>query len=348
HCGGVAGLWESTAATWRGAGLAPVLFAAFDRMRERLASPDPRCDIEAQLDALERCAARILCLSDPGYPPLLKTLYDPPPFLYLRGRRELLLQPQLAMVGARQASHGGLSAARELAAAVARAGLVVTSGLALGIDGAAHRGALGAGGGSVAVMATGIEQIYPRRHRALGEELAREGCLVTEFPPLSQPLPGHFPRRNRLVSGLALGVLVVEAALPSGSLITAGTALEQGREVFTLPWSIHHPGGAGCLHLLRDGATLVSSAQVLLEELAQLTGSPLAACATVDTGSGCAVVGGRDPADESLLMLIGDGAINADDLVMRSGLPLARVLERLSALELDGRVHRGSGGYCRT
>ncbi|WP_116368469.1 DNA-processing protein DprA [Parahaliea mediterranea] len=350
HYGGIDALWQSDPGGWPALRrAAPGLADAFGRLRDRGRSPDPRIDVDWQLEAALSCEARLLCLADADYPSQLKAIYDPPPLLYYRGDASLLQRPQLAIVGARRASGDALRAAGEFAAELARAGLVVTSGLALGVDGAAHRGALDAGGASVAVMATGIEQIYPRRHRPLGAELAARGCLVTEFASGSQPLPEHFPRRNRIVSGLALGVLVVEAALPSGSLITAGTALEQGREVFALPWSAYHSGGAGCLRLLRDGAGLVQSPDDLLAELALLPGSGQEPRAAAPPQAGPATDAPQQtPAeDDPLLQLIGDGRATADELVLHSGLPLAQVLARLAALELAGRVRRHSGAYSR-
>ncbi|TXS93703.1 DNA-protecting protein DprA [Parahaliea maris] len=343
--GGIDNLWGSDPARWQLPTVPRDLPEAFLRLRDSRRSPDPRFDTERQLAALLACEARLLTVVDGDYPALLQRIYDPPPLLYCRGDVAALSRPQLAIVGARRASHDALRAAAELSRAAAVAGWTVTSGLALGIDGAAHRAALEAGGSSVGVMATGIEQVYPRRHRDLGEALVRQGALITEFAPGCGPLPEHFPRRNRIVSGLAPAVLVVEAALPSGSLITAGTALEQGREVFTLPWSIFHPGGAGCLRLLRDGAALIQGPEDLLGELALL------ACGSLHSHwhvGGTSSGEDRAPAEEDpLLILIGDGAATAEELVVDSGLPLARVLARLSGLELEGRVRRAGAGYSR-
>jgi DNA processing protein len=292
--------------------------------------------------AMSAASEETIVLADPRYPPLLKAIPDPPPLLYVRGDPELLQRPQLAIVGSRRATVAGLQAAEKLAVAAVRAGLVVTSGLALGIDGAAHRGALSAAGGTVAVMATGIETVYPRRHCDLGLEIARRGCLVSEFPQGTRPLPHNFPRRNRIISGLSLGVLVVEAALPSGSLITASTATEQGREVFALPWSIAHTGGAGCLRLLRDGAKMVLGIDDVLEELDSLYGLQLellreSACEQVD-----------ETVNESMLLsLVGFEATSLEDLVTSSGLSASQVMSELSGLELSGRVSRCPGGYIR-
>lgn len=285
-----------------------------------------------------------LALDDEAYPPLLRLIPDPPPLLHVRGDPALLSFPQVAMVGSRKASPAGLRAAGELAAKLAAAGFVVCSGLALGIDGAGHRGALEAGGRSIAVLGTGIDQVYPRQHRRLAEELELNGCLVSEFPRGTPPRRYHFPRRNRIISGLSLGVVVVEAALPSGSLITAGTALEQGREVFALPWSMLHRGGRGCLQLLRDGAKLVRDLEDILEELV-----PLYALqrdffdADWPTGSNAEAPAGA----AALLELVGFEACSLDQLASVAGLPVAQVMAQLSTLELEGLIRRCPGGYIR-
>ncbi|PLW70868.1 DNA-processing protein DprA [Pseudohalioglobus lutimaris] len=296
-------------------------------------------DLRAALDAVD---AKALSLPDPRYPALLRTIKDPPQTLYVRGDVELLSKPQLAIVGARRATAMGLKLAEEIAGAATRAGLGVCSGLALGIDGAAHRGALIAGGSTVAVMATGVERIYPHRHSGLGEEIAAAGCVVTEFPPGTPPLPHNFPRRNRIISGLSLGVLVVEAALPSGSLITANIAAEQGREVFALPWSVAHKGGTGCLHLLRDGAKMVQGIEDILEELDSLYGLQLSLLERPRTGP--ADTGARS----DLLALLGYEAVSVDQLSAASGISSADILPELSRLELQGLVDRCPGGYIRT
>jgi DNA processing protein len=279
-------------------------------------------------------------LTDTHYPPLLREIHDPPPRLYLRGNPAVLLQPQLAIVGARRASAAGLRLARDIAAALAEAGIVVCSGLALGIDGAAHRGAIEAGGETTAVLGTGVDTIYPRRHRALGEAIASGGCLVSEFPPDTAPLPHNFPRRNRLISGMSLGTLVVEAALPSGSLITASTAMEQGRDVFALPWSPLHEGGAGCLKLLREGAVMVTRVQDILDELGAMGGCQhelLRAVAGQAVDSDAAKVLGR----------IGFEVVGVDDLAVSCGCSTGELLPLLSRLEMAGAIQRAPGGYIR-
>ena len=260
----------------------------------------------------------------------------------MRGDASVLSQPQLAIVGSRRASAVGLRAASMLAAQLVAAGLHVCSGLARGVDGAAHRGALNGGGKSVAVMATGIDQIYPAAHRQLAAALQGAGCLVTELPPGTPPRRQHFPRRNRIISGLSLGVLVVEAALPSGSLITAGTALEQGREVFALPWSLYHGQGAGCLHLLRDGAKMVQCVEDVLEEL-----GPLFALQQRAASPAVAPADQLPSALRSLAALVGCEAVSVDELVQASERPVAEVIASLSQLELAGVVTRCAGGYIR-
>jgi len=282
-----------------------------------------------------------LTVADPRYPALLKTIHDPPATLHVRGDPAALSRPLLAIVGSRRASAAGLHLAGQLAGELVAAGVGVCSGLALGIDGAAHRGAVRAGGVSVAVMGTGPDQVYPRRHRTLAAEIAAAGCLVTEFPPGTPPLPAHFPQRNRIISGLALGVLIVEAAPASGSLITARSALEQGREVFALPWSPLHEGGAGCLQLLRDGAKMVREVGDILEELGPMYAVQCA-------GSDAAPARGGPRAERWLLDLVGFETVGVDALVDASGRAAPEVLRGLSILELAGAVTQVAGGYRRS
>ena len=279
-------------------------------------------------------------VADSGYPPLLREIHDPPPRLYLRGNPDVLLQPHLAIVGSRRASAAGLRLARDIAAALVGAGIVVCSGLALGIDGAAHQGAIEGGGDTTAVLGTGVDTIYPRRHRALGETIAAQGCLVSEFPPGTAPLPYNFPRRNRIISGMCLGTLVVEAALPSGSLITAAAAMEQGREVFALPWSPLHEGGVGCLKLLREGAVMVTAAQDILDELGAMVSCQQGLLRAVADRA-------VDPDAAVLLERIGFEAVAIDDLALSCGRPPGDLLPLLSRLEMAGAIQRAPGGYIR-
>lgn len=276
-----------------------------------------------------------LAIDDEYYPPLLRNIYDPPRLLYVRGDPALLCVPQLAVVGSRLATRAGIRLARTLSGQVSAAGLLVGSGLAVGIDTAAHEGALQLEGRTVAVMATGIDRIYPYRNLALARRIEANGCLVSEFPPGTPPRRHHFPKRNRIISGMARGVLVVEAALPSGSLITAAMALEQGREVFALPWSPLHEGGLGCLQLLRDGAKMVRGVDDILEEFG--------ACG-VSAGS---ALGDCRQQQSWLLPLVGYEAITLDELVAGTTRPAAHVLSELSSLELSGQIQRLSSGYIR-
>lgn len=293
--------------------------------------------------ALEAAGVRLVTLSDDHYPPLLREIHDPPDTLYVRGDPALLSRPQLAVVGSRRASAVALRIAETFAEAAVTAGLQVCSGLAQGIDGAAHRGALAGKGTTVAVMGTGIDAVYPAAHRALAEEIAANGCLVSEFPLKTPPRRQNFPQRNRLISGLSLGVLVIEAALPSGSLITARTALEQGREVFALPWSIAHQGGAGCLRLLRDGARMVLTIEDVVEELGSLYSLQLELLPAAAPAKAAPA-----PDEPALLQLLGYEELGLDVLLSRSGLPAPELLSQLSSLEIAGAIVRGPGGYMRS
>jgi len=292
--------------------------------------------------AARAAGAAVVGLDDAHYPPLLREIHDPPPVLFVRGDVALLREAQFAIVGSRRASPAAIRLAESLSGELARTGLHICSGLALGIDSAAHRGALAAPGKTIAVMATGIDQVYPRRHRELAQEIERSGCIVTELPPGTPPLRHNFPVRNRIISGMSLGVLVVEAALPSGTLITAGTALEQGREVFALPWSALHGGGRGCLQLIRDGAKMVQGVEDVLEEL-----GPLYRLLRGATGTRPPTAAGAGR-DSWLLPFVGFEAVAPDELVARSARSAQQVMAELSALELAGHVVRTAGGYIRS
>lgn len=325
------------------AGMTRAESGAVDLARQHNGHPAAPWSLDQSLQAMRSVDAGVMAITDPAYPVLLRTIHDPPPLLYYRGNSAFLSEPCIAIVGSRKASPAGLRMASELAAAATDAGLTVVSGLALGIDAAAHRGALSRGGPTVAVIATGIEQVYPRRHGKLAEEVVASGCLLTEFRPGTSPLRAHFPRRNRLISGLSLATVVVEAALPSGSLLTAGTALEQGREVFAAPWSIFHRNGRGCLRLIRDGAGIVESIDDVLLELDSLYQLQLQLQRT------CSFDGDADlPPNQGLVLeAIGDTAVDLDSLVTSSQLPVATVLAGLSSLELGGKIVRLPEGYVR-
>lgn len=297
------------------------------------------------LDWLAQPDHHLLTCLDPQYPRLLREIARPPVLLFVAGDKELLARAQLAIVGSRNPTPAGLENARAFADTLTRAGLVVTSGLALGIDGAAHRGALDADGRSIAVLGTGLDRIYPARHEELASRLVRHGALVSEFPLGTAPKAENFPRRNRVISGLSLGTLVVEAAAQSGSLITARCAGEQGREVFAIPGSIHSPLARGCHALLREGAKLVESAQDIIEELASLaalTAPPL------PEGEESALMC-DDPQQTALLTHIGHDPISIDTLVERSGLTAHSISSMLVEMELLGIIAACPGGrYMRT
>jgi DNA processing protein len=283
---------------------------------------------------LEDPANRVVTLADPNYPPRLLQIPDPPPLLYVKGRAELLSRPSLAIVGSRNATAQGMANAEAFAKALSDAGLTIVSGLALGADTAAHRGGLAGAAGSVAVLGTGADVVYPARNRALAHALAARGALISEFALATRALAGNFPRRNRLISGLALGCLVVEAAADSGSLITARLAAEQGREVFAIPGSIHSPLAKGCHALIKQGAKLVESARDILEELnlpAPAPSQPAPADAT-------------DALERRVLDAIGDDACDPDTLAARARLRPAALAALLTRLELDGRVAVLPGG----
>ncbi len=290
-------------------------------------------DSPAVAAALEWAAAdghAVLTLADGDYPQPLLEIADPPALLYLHGRRELLARPGLAVVGSRNATPQGISNAEQFARAFSAAGLTIVSGLALGIDAAAHRGGLEGPGSTIAVLGTGADILYPQRNRALGERIAREGLIVSEFPLGTPPHGGNFPRRNRVISGLTRGCLVVEAALASGSLITARLAAEQGREVFAIPGSIHSPHAKGCHALIKQGAKLVESAQDLMQELGMKGFAAPPAVA--------------DPELIGLLTHMGYDPCDIDTLCARSGLTADAVSAMLLQLELDGKVATLPGG----
>lgn len=277
----------------------------------------------------------IVTLADPAYPKLLLEITDPPPLLYAIGRVELLGRPALAVVGSRNATAQGARNAELFAQAFSAAGLTIVSGLALGIDAAAHRGGLMAEGSTIAVLGTGVDVTYPRQNADLAARIAQSGLLLSEFPLGTAGAAHHFPRRNRLISGLAQGCLVVEAALASGSLITARAAAEQGREVFAVPGSIHSPLSKGCHALIQQGAKLVESAQDVLAELSSFR----------RTGYASTRAPGRpDEAEEPLLVHMGFDPVDVDSLCARSGRTAEDISAQLLKLELDGRVAALPGG----
>ena len=273
---------------------------------------------------------RLLTLADNDYPQTLLEISDPPPLLYLKGDVTRLSQPCIAVVGSRNASPQGLNMAEAFSLALAEAGWCVVSGMALGIDGAAHKGGLKGKASSIAVVGTGLDIIYPSRHRDLAHEIVKKGAMISEFPLATPSISGNFPRRNRIISGLAKGVLVVEANLQSGSLITARLAGDQGREVFAIPGSIHSPLSKGCHLLIKQGAKLVDSIHDIVEELSIV---PISQSADSN----------QEP-DSPLLTAMGYDAVATETLIQRCGLTSEAVSAMLLTLELEGRIASLPGG----
>lgn len=324
---------------WRRAGL-PEAVSRSQPDVERAAAIRDWLDADGQHHLVAR--------GDPHFPETLNELPDAPAALFARGRVAALREPQVAMVGSRTPTTGGRQNARAFARHLAGQGLAITSGLALGIDGEAHRGALDAGSITIAVLGSGIDQIYPPEHIELAEEIvAADGLILSEWLPGTGPRRGHFPRRNRLISGLASGVLVVEASVKSGSLITARLAGEQGRDVFAIPGSIHNPLARGCHRLIREGAKLVETGQDLLEELAPTLRQQLEAAerpvlpSLAGTATAAAAL---DPEQQRILELLGHDPQPADRLIETSGLTAAEVSSILLMLELAGEVSTLPGG----
>lgn len=310
-------------------------------LRRYLGAPD-WAGVDADLRWLQGGTGSVITFSDARYPELLRQIADAPPVLFVRGKAELLARHQVAVVGTRKPTPDGVADAYRLAADLVRAGVVVTSGLALGIDASAHAGALDAGGATIAVLGCGVDRAYPRRNEALADRIAFHGTLVSEFGPGTPPLAEHFPRRNRLISGLALGTLVVEAAMRSGSLITAGLAAAQGREVFALPGSIRNPMTQGCHHLIRQGAKLVIDVRDILEEFREL--APPADAVEIATPCVMQDTTGLDERCRVLLDNIGFGPVAMDDLVNQTGLAAGITASLLSSLEISGHVEILPGG----
>jgi DNA processing protein len=316
-----------------------------------LLAPDER-HLREDLKWLESPGRRLLCFTEPDYPPQLASVSNAPAALFLEGDPALLLHPQVAVVGSRNASAAGRAIARDFARALARAGFTVTSGLAEGIDAAAHRGALEVGGKTIAVTGCGPDRIYPPRHAELQATIAREGLVASEFPPGTPPRRAHFPMRNRIIAGLSLGVLVVEAGLLSGSLITARLAAEAGREVFAVPGSIRNPLARGCHRLLREGALLVEDPAEIIEALAPAALALGRAVVPLIESTPAAMPNsegeGLDPEYARLLDALGHGPESVDALVERTGLTIEAVSSMLLLLELNGLVaSAGSGRYQR-
>lgn len=296
------------------------------------AGPDAALLAQTQ-DWLGEPGHHLITWLDADYPDQLREMADPPALLYGKGRREMLDQNCLAIVGSRNATAQGEANAEAFAQVLSEAGITIVSGLALGIDAAAHRGGLKGAGSTIAVVGTGLDRVYPARNKALAHEIAEKGLLLSEFPLGTISAPGHFPKRNRIISGLSHAVLVVEAALNSGSLITARLALEQGREVLAIPGSIHSPLSKGCHALIKQGAKLVESAQDIVEELAWPAVAVTAAASAREVHE-----------FEPVLQHLGFDPVSLDQLAERSGLTVEALSAKLLTLELEGLVAQLPGG----
>lgn len=303
--------------------------------RNIIQGPD-RQRLTTALRWLDSAENAIVTLADPDYPASLLNIPDPPSLFYLKGARGRLAAPMLAVVGSRNATPQGIANAESFAEAASNAGLCIVSGMALGVDAAAHRGGLRGSAASIAVVGTGLDLVYPARNRKLAHELAEKGALVSEFPLGTPAIGRNFPRRNRIISGMSRGCLIVEAALKSGSLITARQALEQGREVFAIPGSIHSPLSKGCHALIKQGAKLVESSDDILDELG---------CRPIHHSASHPEKPGEEESEESLLLNhLGYDSISIDALCSRSGLTVETVSAMLLTFELDGRVASLPGG----
>ncbi|GAA5218760.1 DNA-processing protein DprA [Corallincola platygyrae] len=306
-----------------------------DSQRRVFTQPDWRL-IDSALAWAEQFACHLVSLSCESYPPLLREIPDPPMLLFVGGNKTLLSSPQLAVVGSRNASPAQHANTEAIVKPIAEAGMCITSGLARGIDGVAHKAALAAGGKTLAVMATGPDRIYPSAHRELAHRIVDQGgALVTEFHPGTAPYRGNFPKRNRIVSGMSLGTLVVAAGMKSGSLITARLATEQGRDVFAIPGAMSDPNVEGCHYLIKNGAKLVTSPVDIVEEV--MAGHVMPAEEVKQT---------KLPT-RGLLDSVGDEATSIDQIVDRSGQPINTVMQQLVLLEIQGEVAVVPGGYQR-
>ncbi|WP_108126535.1 DNA-processing protein DprA [Saccharospirillum mangrovi] len=293
----------------------------------------------AQLHWAEQDSQHLISLADPRYPPLLREIPDPPLMLWVKGNADLLRQTQIGVVGSRNATLAARQHAEHLSRELSLAGFVITSGGAAGIDGCAHDGALHGSGETLAVLGCGVDVVYPKTHRSLFERIAKTGALISEHPLGTQPKPGHFPRRNRLISGLSDAIVVVEAAERSGSLITAEHALEQGRDVFALPGDINNPNAAGCHRLIQDGAYLLTGANDVLQVL-----SP---GKTISPARQRVEAVELPPQQQALLALLSSEPQPLDVICHLLGCSAQSLLEPLLELELGGWIQQQPGGYCR-
>lgn len=326
RCGSVAEAWR--------AGPGEMMAAGLDaRSAQALIKAQRALDLDAELERAERAGVRLITREQPGYPRALAQIPAAPPLLYVKGRLEEVDDWSVAVVGTRSPTTYGREATRRLAGDLAGAGVTIVSGLAIGVDTVAHHAALAAGGRTIAVLASGLDQVYPERNRALAEQIVASGALISEFPIGTRPIPQLFPVRNRIISGLALATLVTEGGVQSGALITVRNALEQGRDVFAVPGPIFSPKSEGPNQLIRDGAGLVMSAQDILEAL-----NLSAAAAQQEVQAALP----EDPTEAALLELVGYTPLHVDELRRQSGMPITVVSSTLAILELKGLVRQAS------
>lgn len=355
------GLLATNAATLKSAGLAP---SAVDLVMAWQRRDLGHGGVQTLVQTWQACMDHDIALmtwADHDYPEPLRHIHDAPVVLYIRGDRALLQRPQIGIVGSRNAGRSGLDHARDFAVTLSERGYLVTSGLALGVDGAAHLGALDAGYPTVAVIGTGVDVTYPRQHGKLAQRIVESGVLVSDLPPGAPPRAAHFPQRNRIISGVSRGVLVVEASLKSGSLITARLALEQGREVFAIPGSVHNPLARGCHELIRQGAALVESVADIEEALGgwqtlpvTAPQKPRATCSAshqrttpVDPVLPASLPLQMDDREIAVLEALGYDSQSTDDLCLATGLPADQLMQALLLLEMQGLVDAAPGGYQR-
>ncbi|MBU7008253.1 DNA-processing protein DprA [Phosphitispora fastidiosa] len=312
---------------------AKVISSLLDRRRE--------LKPEAETQKLADSGIGVISIEEPEYPLLLKNIFDPPKILYFKGKKSILNKEMFAIVGARKATHYGLTAARAIAGELSHAGLGIVSGMARGIDTAAHRGALDSGGITIAVLGCGVDVVYPRENRNIMEEIIQKGAVISEFPPGTSPVAGNFPQRNRLISGLSCGVLVIEAAEKSGSLITVDFALEQGREVFAVPGQVTNRMNRGCHRLIRQGACLVENAGDILEEL----GLAVPDQGVLPGRELCGVSGNIYLTDEEkrVYNIISDDPISSETIICSTGIRPSEVMSMLLVMELKGLVRQLPG-----
>lgn len=317
-----------------------------DRLANKILDSKPE-SIESDLDWLNLSEKHhIITIHCDSYPSMLKQISDPPAILYVHGDLSLLKDPQIAIVGSRNPTQSGMTASYDFSHYLGKTGLCITSGLALGVDGAAHKGALEVNAPTIAVIATGIDRVYPAKHRELAHKIVENGVIVSEFPIGTQPHSGNFPRRNRIISGLSYGTLVVEAALRSGSLITARLASEQNREVFAMPGSIHNPLARGCHQLIRQGAKLVETAQDILEEMSAVIDLSQLDEHDSETEISTDPQTNHEDDEEYTILLdkMGFDPVPIDELVVRTGYSSESIAAMLLMLELQDRVSSNGGG----